>query len=753
MRVDIVMNSVAGHYQALLLLLIIMMSTIVTAGPVQFNEEASTMLDKALEKASPETRQCVACHVTYTPFIVMDWLRSKMAWKTPSEGLKELYNRIGRPDILEKVNPRLRDYKYTVGCYECHSLAVREAAPDRPDLARHFNFEIASIVTLKSCSQCHPKEAMELSWTWHSFAALNGPLKPWYSRVVKYAKDNGRMDMLPPVYEKTGKELVTWEWYKGYARKILEGRLDDPEVESFGTPYDYDFKNIVSPLYPASGVLNTTVMPLLAYKASILGIEVSSIMEHPRFMNSYVYHACLQCHGSMVIPYKKEMASVENLVTGATNVFERVEYWGWPSNGAGRIDPDGSLGTCTACHTRHEFSIKQAREPWTCGQCHIGYDHPHIEIYEESKHGNILAAHGDEWNWTAQPWRVGVHFNSPTCAACHMSTLADKDGNILVYGTHDFRKRLVWDQMHFFSYPKPKWPDLTQNAIIKGGSQLNGKGLIENRIVVEGYRILLNEAPKPGELRFPRLATIEYYGELAEKRVEMKKVCNLCHSRQWVDNYFRTFDQNIIDYNITAQYAFQLLQKAYQQGIHDPKNKIDEYMEIMWYYIWHHDGRRWRNGAAMMGPDYAHWYGIVDTVMDKLGRMSDYYNTVVQLVELKGKAGLAPPEEMPAIQAKINELENKIKKMESEVPVMKSALDNIEEMVNQAKSTADEASMKADEAMTKASEIEESLNNIVMEQEELKSKVEEASKPTPLILAIIALIIALIAAGFSIRRT
>ena len=741
--------------QALFLILLLMAPTIVAAG-VPFSNDASSRLDQALEKASPETRQCIACHITYTPFIVMDWLRSEMAWKTPADALKILYGDwLQRPEFVNRINPKFLNYKYTVGCYECHSLAVREAAPDRPDLANHFNFKIATIVTLKACSQCHPKEAMELSWTWHSFAALNAPLKPWYSKIVKYAKEHNRLDMLPPVYEKTGKDLVTWEWYKSYVGKILSGKLDDPEVKEFGTIYDYDFKNIISPLYPASGVLNTTIMPGLGYRVSILGVKVSSIMEHPRFMNSYVYHACLECHGTLVVPYKKEMARVENLVTGTVNTFERVDYWGWPSNGAGRVDPDGSIGTCTACHTRHEFSVKQAREPWTCGQCHLGYDHPHIEIYEESKHGNILAAYGSEWNWTAIPWRVGVHFNSPTCAACHMSTLADKDGNILVYGTHDFRERLVWDQMHFFTYPKPRWPDLTQNAIIKGGNQLNGAGLIKNNVVFTGFKVVYSDAPKPGELKFPRLATIEYTGDLAKKRAEMKKVCNLCHSRQWVDNYFRTFDQNLIDYNITAQYAFQLLQKAYKLGIQDPSNKLDEYMEMMWYYIWHHEGRRWRNGAAMMGPDFAHWFGIVDTVMDKLGRMTNYYNTAVELLELKKKLEQAPaqaPSNIEELRAKVNELENRLKSMESEIPGVKSALDNIEKLVNEAKKTAEDASKKAADAQEKVSSLETTVNEVKSSQEDLKSRVEQLSKPTPLIIAVIAIILAIIAIGLGIRR-
>ena len=59
----------------------------------------------------------------------------------------------------------------------------------------------------------------------------------------------------------------------------------------------------------------------------------------------------------------------------------------WPNTGIGRINPDGSEGSCAACHGRHEFSAAQARTPDTCGKCHMGPDHPQIEIYNESKHG------------------------------------------------------------------------------------------------------------------------------------------------------------------------------------------------------------------------------------------------------------------------------------------------------------------------------------------------------------------------------
>ncbi len=49
---------------------------------------------------------------------------------------------------------------------------------------------------------------------------------------------------------------------------------------------------------------------------------------------------------------------------------------GWPSQGVGRVNPDGSLGSCSACHSRHGFSIEVARKPYACSKCHKGPDVP-----------------------------------------------------------------------------------------------------------------------------------------------------------------------------------------------------------------------------------------------------------------------------------------------------------------------------------------------------------------------------------------
>ncbi|MEN8176509.1 MAG: multiheme c-type cytochrome, partial [Pseudomonadota bacterium] len=43
--------------------------------------------------------------------------------------------------------------------------------------------------------------------------------------------------------------------------------------------------------------------------------------------------------------------------------------------------------SCDACHTRHSFSVEEARQPQACRTCHMGFDHPQWEMYESSKHG------------------------------------------------------------------------------------------------------------------------------------------------------------------------------------------------------------------------------------------------------------------------------------------------------------------------------------------------------------------------------
>ncbi len=61
---------------------------------------------------------------------------------------------------------------------------------------------------------------------------------------------------------------------------------------------------------------------------------------------------------------------------------------------------------CDTCHTKHGTDPALARDPGTCGTCHMGPDHPQLEMWETSRHGVLFRQKGPA--------------AGPSCATCHM---------------------------------------------------------------------------------------------------------------------------------------------------------------------------------------------------------------------------------------------------------------------------------------------------------------------------------------------
>ena len=265
----------------------------------------------------------------------------------------------------------------------------------------------------------------------------------------------------------------------------------------------------------------------------------------PRGNSAAAVNGCWQCHGS----------EVKVLEDGTLDPAT------WPNSGIGRINPDGTEGSCHACHTRHSFSAAQARHPDNCGKCHMGPDHPQKEVYEESKHGILFAANQDKMNLDSEKWIVGEDYSAaPTCATCHMSQTPDMPV------THDVGMRISWNNRPVVSV-RPEVSDAKMG--------LPGKDV-----------------------------------DWQTRRENMQNVCTNCHSQQWVDNFYVQYDALIELYaDKFAKPGLRLytlakpLMKPVPFG-----HKID----WIWFELWHHEGRRARHGAAMMGPDYTHWHGTYD---------------------------------------------------------------------------------------------------------------------------------------------
>ncbi|MFT7170199.1 MAG: hydroxylamine dehydrogenase [Paracoccaceae bacterium] len=283
----------------------------------------------------------------------------------------------------------------------------------------------------------------------------------------------------------------------------------------------------------------------------------------PNGVSSAAVSGCWQCHGTEV-----------KVLPGG-----KLDPATWPNTGIGRLNPDGSEGACTACHTRHEFSAAQARHPNTCGKCHMGPDHPQKEIYEESKHGIAFFANIDKMNLESNKWIVGEdYFSAPTCATCHMSET--KNQRV----THDVGLRISW----------------------------NNRPAVSIRPEVSDAKLGL-----PGQ-------AIGW----ETRRDNMKDVCLNCHNTQWVDNFYVQYDGLVELYN--EKYAKPgLALYALAQPLLKPvkfSNKID----FTWFEIWHHEGRRARHGASMMGPDYTHWHGTYEIAKHFY---SEYLPQLEELVE------------------------------------------------------------------------------------------------------------------------
>jgi hydroxylamine dehydrogenase len=309
----------------------------------------------------------------------------------------------------------------------------------------------------------------------------------------------------------------------------------------------------------------------------------------PQGVSAAAVNGCWQCHGAEVVVLP------DGSLDPAT----------WPNTGMGRINPDGSEGSCTACHVRHEFSVEQVRNPENCGRCHMGPDHPQIEIYNESKHGVAFRAQREKMNLGNAKWVVGEDYSAaPTCATCHMSATPNQPV------THDVGMRISW----------------------------NNRPAVSIRPEISDAKLGL-----PG-------AEIDWQ----TRRKSMIDVCLNCHNENFVTGFYTQYDGLIALYHEKfAKPGLELMAAA--KPLMRPvefTNKID----FTWFEIWHHEGRRARHGASMMGPDITHWHGTYEVARN-------FYSELIPELEELIEKGLhsgdaAKADAAKALQAKLDETLN-----------------------------------------------------------------------------------------------
>jgi cytochrome c553 len=355
------------------------------------------------------------------------------------------------------------------------------------------------------------------------------------------------------------------------------------EVQQFrGTKKAQAFHNLQdNPLYRT--LVETLTRPLQAEAGRLKLLEPSANAQH---------ESCYSCHGTRV-----EVAGMKTVST-AYGDLEVPHLTFWPNQGVGRVNPDGSTGSCSACHARHGFSVELARKPETCGQCHLEPDVPAYNVYKESKHGNLVESLGHGWNWNAVPWVVGRDFRAPTCATCHNSLLTRPDGEVVVNRTHDFGARL-WVRLFglIYSHPQPQKGDTTllRNA--------DGLPLPTTFDGVPARGFLLDAA------------------EQQRRRQEMSGICVTCHSTSWTQGHFAKLDRTLVETDQMVGAATQWVAHAWQNGWADRSNPFDEPIEQKWIRQWLFYANSVRYASAMTGaPDYAAfkngWWSLTENLRE-----------------------------------------------------------------------------------------------------------------------------------------
>ncbi len=288
---------------------------------------------------------------------------------------------------------------------------------------------------------------------------------------------------------------------------------------------------------------------------------------------------CYYCHGTRL-----KTAGTETRMTDLAGELEFPVIQGWPNQGVGRINLDGSKGACSACHTRHAFSIEMARKPYTCKECHVGPDVPAAKIYESSKHGNLFSTHHASWDFKAVPWTVGRDFTAPTCAVCHISLLTTEDGEVVAERSHQMSDRLPFRLFGLiYAHPHPLEPDTTR---------------IRNK---EGLPL---PAGFDGTLATAHLIDEK---ERARRKSLMQSACLVCHGTSWVEGFWSRFENTLTRTNADTRAATRIMESIWDEGLADRKdNPFDEAIEKKWSDIWLFYGNTIRFASAMGGGgDYA----------------------------------------------------------------------------------------------------------------------------------------------------
>jgi hydroxylamine dehydrogenase len=242
--------------------------------------------------------------------------------------------------------------------------------------------------------------------------------------------------------------------------------------------------------------------------------------------------------------------------------------------------------SCDACHTRHIFSVTEARQPQACQTCHMGFDHPQWEMYSASKHGvRFLLKQNKTLPDTAA---------APSCQTCHMQ---EKNHEV----------RTAWGFLAVrLPLPEDKQWAADRAAILQALGVLDPAG---------------NPTPRLDVVKAADVARLTQEAWQKE-RDKMIGICSRCHSANFAKGELNKGDEMIKEVDHLMAEAIRTVASLYQDGIlpkpanypypfpdlltfHDAPTEVEQKLFVM--YLEHR--MRSFQGTFHANPDYALWYG------------------------------------------------------------------------------------------------------------------------------------------------
>ncbi|MCP4246900.1 MAG: hypothetical protein GY778_07610 [bacterium] len=319
---------------------------------------------------------------------------------------------------------------------------------------------------------------------------------------------------------------------------------------------------------------------------------------------------------------------------------------------------------CDSCHFRHRFAPEEARDPMACATCHMGPDHPQIEMYQHSKHGARFEVYGD----------TGT---VPVCVDCHMpyntqmlgkktAETVGPDG-LTEYTDHNLalgiaygpvgggttRKGLTLDgptdRVKFNArdteadYPDGVWLERADGRFYDAAE--GGEAVYDDLA-----EMAFADADDDGKQDYVVDQPADDADTLLAQRTFMRdQVCGTCHSNNFADEQLLVADlihqrtKDLQNEAFDAVRAMAIVSRLHVNADQRPGNpetgttglyganmvlrNIDTNEQIYFQLMKYSNVKTWK-GAYHQNPDYTHWYGWQELQM----HMGDLFSEATDLV-------------------------------------------------------------------------------------------------------------------------